>query len=129
MLVNGQGRPINLTRPSQTIPATAGGYRTHFIDTQGVLLDYHSYLRAGGTPKVGEVVGAKRITTRESARLQSFPDDFVFLGPKTARYKLIGNAVPPLLGKAVGEAIYECLFLGEGEKSTSSSSTQLRLEI
>lgn len=45
------------------------------------------------------------LTAREMARLQSFPDDFIFMGTKNKQLVQIGNAVPPLLGKAIGLAI------------------------
>ena len=45
------------------------------------------------------------LTAREMARLQSFPDDFIFEGPKNKQLVQIGNAVPPYLGKAIGLAI------------------------
>ena len=45
------------------------------------------------------------LTAREVARLQSFPDDFIFEGPKNKQLVQIGNAVPPLLGKAIGLAV------------------------
>lgn len=48
------------------------------------------------------------LTAREMARLQSFPDDFVFEGTKSKTQIQIGNAVPPLLGKAIGLAV-RCL--------------------
>lgn len=45
------------------------------------------------------------ISTREGARLQSFRDSFVFYGSKTSQYKQIGNAVPPLLARAIAETL------------------------
>ena len=48
-------------------------------------------------------------TVRENARFQSFPDRFQLLGPKTQQYKQIGNAVPPLLGLALGKTLQNLL--------------------
>lgn len=50
---------------------------------------------------------ARSITVREAARLQTFSDDYVFLGGRGEQYKMIGNAVPPKFANLLGQAISE----------------------
>ncbi|MCI8654536.1 MAG: DNA cytosine methyltransferase [Clostridia bacterium] len=76
----------NSNKPSLTINT---GHRSHF---------HYKYNRIP--------------TVRESARLQSFPDDFIFYGNKSEQYKQVGNAVPPLLGCAVAEELKKYLKNG-----------------
>lgn len=52
---------------------------------------------------------ARSITVREAARLQSFPDDFEFLGSMGDKYKMIGNAVPPEFANRIAIALYNTL--------------------
>ncbi|WP_377890396.1 DNA cytosine methyltransferase [Alkalihalobacillus sp. R86527] len=54
-------------------------------------------------------VNSVAISIREAARLQSFRDDFIFTGSKDRQYQQIGNAVPPLLARAVAEKMLELL--------------------
>ena len=52
---------------------------------------------------------ARSITVREAARLQTFADDFEFLGPMMAQYKMIGNAVPSDFAKIIAKGVHELL--------------------
>jgi len=54
----------------------------------------------------------RTITVREAARLQSFPDRFIFRGSRTDQFKQVGNVVPPLLAKAVADELREILENG-----------------
>lgn len=102
---NGGGRPLNPVAPSPTLLASAGGYKTHWVDTLDVAPEYHAHLKRGGAPREGEVPGARRLTVEESILLQTFPRGMSFAGRKSSQYAQIGDAVPPMLAAAVGRAV------------------------
>lgn len=82
---------IHADRPSPTIRA-GGGHGPRGDHLAGFHPPIHYKL-------------PRQLTVRESARIQSFPDDWILHGSKTAQGRQVGNAVPPLLAKAIGESL------------------------
>jgi len=118
MLFNGMGRPIDLSRPCQTLPASMGGNKTPIIDTRLVkdqnapdwLKELHAKAVSGK-----EISGVKvpsfmrRITVSEAAALQGFPKDFEFIGSRCDKYRQIGNSVPPPLAEAIAVEVVKSM--------------------
>jgi DNA (cytosine-5)-methyltransferase 1 len=78
------------------------------LDRPATTVDTTNRLSAAGH-HASNKTGAVRLTVRDCARLQSFPDDFVFIGNRTEQHRQVGNAVPPLLGEAVARSIATAL--------------------
>src|SRR5690606_5805428 len=80
---------LDPTRPSKTVIAggTKGGGRSHL----------HPYI-------------PRTLSVRESARIQTFPDNFVFTGPAARQFTQVGNAVPPILGAQMAASILKSFF-------------------
>jgi len=121
MLFNGAGRPLNLDRPSVTLPASMGGNKTPIIDQ--ILLDdpevdswvasYHARLWSGNAfdPLSFVPSSLRRLTVEEAAALQTFPISMKWVGSQSMKFRQIGNAVPPRLALAVATAIKKGLRL------------------
>ena len=118
MLFNGMGRPIDPSRPCQTLPASMGGNQTPIIDVRllkdPTATDSLKTLHAKAV-KGRNISGVKvptflrRITLSEAAALQGFPKDFKFLGSRCDKYRQIGNSVPPPLAEAIAKEIVKAM--------------------
>ncbi len=100
MLKEGQGRK-NLPKTLQTKSIHSGSYM-RIVKNEPA----YTITTRFDTPPVGRVthpIADRALTAREAARLQSFPDDFIFMGKKSHVGIQIGNAVPPLLARELAK--------------------------
>jgi len=117
MMFNGAGRPLPAQKWATTLPASMGGNKTPIIDEAEIfegkpsfVEEYHRHLMNGGEPRTGYAPDRlRRLTVDECLAIQTFPPNYQLAGSRSAQYRQIGNAVPPMLAEAVAQVVARCL--------------------
>ncbi|EPI00082.1 DNA (cytosine-5-)-methyltransferase [Enterococcus faecalis 20-SD-BW-08] len=117
---------LKLIKPGQTMKDLPENMRTKSVHSGAygrMMKNEPSYTLTTrlNTPSVGRIthpVDDRTITPREAARIQSFPDNYHFIGDITTVGMQVGNSVPPLLGKAIADSILSKAFSTETKTLT-----------
>lgn len=128
MLVNGSGRPLNLSGFSPTLTASMGGNNTPIIDQNALYSAskknwfeiLYEKISSGMTASEIEVpVYVRRLTTKEASAIQTFPKIYKFKGKNCSVYRQIGNAVPCRFAEIAACVLLNTFFQNETNKGRS----------
>lgn len=107
-------RMLDWNEPAPTVVAHLAKDANNFI-----IPDYYRYAVPDEDRRNPE--RNRGVTQREAARLQSFPDDYIFLGSYTDQFRQIGNAVPPALGYQLAKVLIDAVETMRSETDTEQT--------
>lgn len=133
MLVNGAGRPMDLSRPSPTLTASMGGNNTPIIDDENLangkkahwFEELYEALATTGS-FTGEIPSTvRRLSVNEAAAIQTFPRGYRFSGTACSQYRQIGNAVPCRLANLAASSLKAALFSADSRETAFQQASEV----